>query len=88
MLSRAFKSQFVVPEFEYFTSAIRQLYDKCKPNDGGKVASYIPQLARYDPNLFGITICTVDGQRFSVGDTTIPFTLQVQKTVMKLLISI
>ena len=42
-----------------------------------QVASYIPQLAKYSANSFGVSICTVDGQRFSIGDTNVPFTLQV-----------
>jgi hypothetical protein len=44
--------------------------------DTGKVASYIPQLAKVNPDLFGISLCTIDGRTFSVGDAAIPFCLQ------------
>ena len=42
----------------------------------GKVADYIPQLARVSSKNFAISICTVDGQRFSHGDFNKRFCLQ------------
>lgn len=40
------------------------------------VADAIPQLADQDPSLFGVSVCTVDGQRFSLGDSGETFCLQ------------
>ena len=42
----------------------------------GNVASYIPQLAKVNPDLFSISVCTLDGQEFSVGDAGVPFCIQ------------
>jgi glutaminase len=42
----------------------------------GRVATYIPELAKVDPGLFGIAIATVDGRVYEVGDTRERFTIQ------------
>ncbi|XP_034943764.1 glutaminase liver isoform, mitochondrial [Chelonus insularis] len=76
LISRAFRHQFIIPDWADFTKHIEDFYWKCKSNTEGKVASYIPQLARMNPEYWGVSVCTIDGQRFSIGDTAIPFTLQ------------
>jgi glutaminase len=42
----------------------------------GDVATYIPELAKADPELFGIAIATVDGKVYSVGNANQRFTIQ------------
>ncbi|MFE5027892.1 glutaminase A [Streptomyces sp. NPDC056656] len=44
--------------------------------DAGQPASYIPELAGADPDLFGLSLCALDGQVYGSGDTTPPFTVQ------------
>jgi len=43
---------------------------------GGKVADYIPELGKADPDHFGISLATIDGHVYEVGDTRVPFTIQ------------
>uniref|UniRef100_T1IPF4 glutaminase n=1 Tax=Strigamia maritima TaxID=126957 RepID=T1IPF4_STRMM len=76
LISRAFRGQFVVPDFTNFCKYIEEFYWKCKSNHAGKVANYIPQLDRFSPDYWGVSLCTVDGQRYSIGDIEVPFTVQ------------
>ncbi|CAH0562557.1 unnamed protein product [Brassicogethes aeneus] len=76
LISRAFRHQFIVPEFQDFCKDVEEIYWKCKDNQSGTVASYIPQLKRMDPNFWGVSVCTADGQRYSIGDVHTPFTIQ------------
>src|SRR6476659_7766322 len=42
----------------------------------GAVADYIPELGKADPAYFGISLATLDGHVYEVGDTKIAFTIQ------------
>jgi glutaminase len=42
----------------------------------GEVAHYIPELGKADPNHFGISLATLDGHIYEIGDTSVPFTIQ------------
>ena len=42
----------------------------------GEVATYIPELAKADPELFGICLATADGFVYEVGDSRHEFTIQ------------
>ena len=42
----------------------------------GAVADYIPELAKADPNYFGISVATTDGYIYEIGDSVVPFTIQ------------
>ena len=55
---------------------IDNLYSSTRGIEDGKVADYIPQLAKVDPNKYGISICDMKGQGYSVGDTNEQFCLQ------------
>lgn len=52
--------------------------------DRGKVADYIPGLARVDPKHFGIAITTHDGQMFAAGDADTSFSIQSVSKVFAL----
>ncbi|XP_030278139.1 glutaminase kidney isoform, mitochondrial [Sparus aurata] len=76
LLTKAFKKKFIIPEFAEFTQQIDRMYDSAQQQEAGQVADYIPQLAKFSPDLWGVSLCTIDGQRHSVGDTKVPFCLQ------------
>ncbi|RHJ84767.1 glutaminase A [Parabacteroides sp. AM08-6] len=46
----------------------QEAYETFKTNTDGKNADYIPYLANIDKNLFGISICLLDGKTITLGD--------------------
>jgi glutaminase len=52
------------------------LYAKYRDLRDGAVAAYIPELARVDPDRFGICVISTDGYRYAVGDCDHEFTIQ------------
>jgi glutaminase len=45
-------------------------------DSSGALANYIPELGKADPAHFGISLATLDGHVYEVGDTKVPFTIQ------------
>jgi glutaminase len=56
--------------------SLREIHTKYQQNFCGKIAAYIPELAKADPSLFGIALVTADGQIYEVGDADHLFTIQ------------
>jgi glutaminase len=65
-------ARFSSPIQEY----LQELCTELSSLRSGEVASYIPELSHAKPDWFGITIATVDGHVYQVGDTQLPFTIQ------------
>ena len=55
---------------------IQEAHDKFKDNKDGKNADYIPYLANVPGDLFGISVCMLDGNVISVGDTEYKFGIE------------
>jgi glutaminase len=55
---------------------LEELHREFLPITDGEVATYIPELAKADPNWFGICIVTTNGGIYEVGDSRQTFTIQ------------
>ncbi|MEG8013002.1 glutaminase A [Sphingomonas sp. 22R3R2A-7] len=76
LLSRALTGNLVIPDFAAFCAELEHLFAAVRECREGDVASYIPQLASADADGFAMAVCTVDGQRFAIGDTDARFGVQ------------
>ncbi len=54
----------------------------------GKVADYIPALARVDPRRFGLAVATLDGQVATAGEAESPFSIQSLSKVFTLTLAV
>ena len=61
---------------EKIAKIIDKIYYELKDIDGGKVADYIPELACVNHDLFGISVCHVNGEIHNIGDCNKYFCLQ------------
>lgn len=71
----------------YMEELLEQILSECRPFiQKGKVATYIPELAKQEPNDFGIYVQNSDGSHYCAGDCTKHFTIQsIVKPVLLLL---
>jgi len=55
---------------------LQRLHARHHGKDHGKLASYIPELTKANPNHFGVVLTAADGQSYAVGDADALFTIQ------------
>jgi glutaminase len=60
------------PLHQFLTNCHAQL----RNDDRGSIADYIPELKKANPHYFGISLTTIDGHIYEVGDSAISFTIQ------------
>jgi glutaminase len=59
-----------------FRKTLQEIHSKYSGNGEGKVADYIPELSLANPKWFGISVVTVAGDVFQVGDCDQLFSIQ------------
>lgn len=70
-------------------SLVVRILDRIAPEIGkGRVADYIPALARVDPSKIGIAIATLDGGLHTAGDAHEPFSIQSVSKVFTLALAL
>lgn len=67
---------------------LEYIYIKNKKIKGGKNASYIPALSKVNPSLYAISICTVDGEQYNIGDYSTFFSIQSVSKVFTLALAL
>lgn len=63
-------------DVDNFFCKLRTIYEDLQTNKTGSPATYIPQLGRVEPDLFGVSVYTIDNQIFNLGDTDHHFCIQ------------
>lgn len=57
-------------------AAAQEAYDTFRTNTDGKNADYIPYLANVNKDLFGISICLLNGKTITLGDSSYRFGIE------------
>jgi glutaminase len=73
----------------HYQAILNQIADRVRHFQGrGKVADYIPALARVPADKFGMSLATVDGDCYSVGDAHENFSIQSISKVPSLMLAV
>ena len=66
LIEKALTGKLVIPDFRNFCSQITNIYNRTLLNKAGEVSALTPKSASAE--AYAISVCTVDGQRFNIGN--------------------
>jgi glutaminase len=82
LFRRVAEDSLAIPDWDELCRSIGKIFHETAKVTEGKVAAYIPELARVPASKFGLSVCSVDGQRMRFGDAKDLFSIQsISKTV-------
>ena len=76
IIKKVFSKNLVIPDFKEFCGDLKNLFDECHKINEGFFSNYLPQFQRFKESNWAMSICTIDGQRFNLGDYNTSFTFQ------------
>lgn len=60
-LKHILENRVTIKDWDSFEKRVKEIFEEVKPISDGNSASYIPELAKINPELFGISITTISG---------------------------
>ena len=72
--------QMIISAFDAFWENVTAIYEKCKELDSGTCGIHGDAGSEMEEK-WGVSVCTVDGQRFSIGDANEAFPVQSTRSV-------
>ncbi|KAL5248435.1 hypothetical protein ACHWQZ_G017576 [Mnemiopsis leidyi] len=82
LINQALSGELILPDFVSFCKDVKRLFHRCDCIREGEASNSIIQPSKQPSDLWSVSICTVDGQRMSVGNHTTPFTMQSLRDVL------
>ncbi len=68
-----------------YKDVLQDIYLKvCAKKNEGEIAQYIPELAKVEPNKFGVAILTTENREYGIGDWQTKFSIQSISKVLSL----
>jgi len=83
LVDHALDGTLAIDRFGPFVSRLANIFAYARDISGGAMADYIPELAKQNPDAFGLAACTIDGQQVALGHADTSF---CQQSVIKPLI--
>ena len=76
LIEQVMQGDLALPDFAQFSETMTSQFADVALNEDGQQATYIPPLAEVNPDQFGISAVSVDGQLLEIGDSETDFSVQ------------
>lgn len=76
LFERILFDDLIIKNWDGFKKVVTEIFHEVNKNNSGNNADYIPELKEVDSKKFGVSIVTIDGQSFDIGDTKDLFSVQ------------